>query len=216
MSQVIQDALQIGQQVARDYEVLIIDDGSSDRTSEKAGMYSQNPHVRLIRHPKNLGYGEALKSGFKNARMEWIFFSDGDSQFDLQELSRLLSYTSQADIVAGFRIARADPFYRTINQKVFGMAVRLFMGLRLRDVDCAFKLIRSEVVNHLTLKSSGAMINTEFLVKAQRNGARIAEVGISHRPRLTGIPTGAKLSVIGRAVKEFWMVWWDLHSVGTK
>lgn len=212
---VVRDAIAAAPAVAEDFEVLIIDDGSSDGTAGKIReLIAAGLPVRLLQHPVNRGYGEALKTGFLSARQPWVFFSDGDSQFDLKELPRLTELTADADIVTGFRTHRADPAYRLLNQKIFGWASRLFLGVRVRDINCAFKLIRREVLEAIPLRSSGALINAELLAKARARGLRIAETGVHHRPRQRGSPTGARLDVIARALREFWLIYRELHWAG--
>jgi glycosyltransferase involved in cell wall biosynthesis len=201
------DALEI-----RDYEVIAVDDGSADRTREIARQWSeQNPHIRLVAHDQNKGYGEALKSGFRAARKTWVFYTDGDGQFDLNQLPALIEKTTVADIVSGVRIHRADPWYRKLNAGIFSFALRLFMGLDIPDVDCAFKIYRREIFDRLALKTSGALIDAEVLLKARRAGYRITTMPVQHKPRNAGAPTGANGRVILRAMKEFWQLWADLY-----
>ena len=212
VERVTRDALRVAAQVADRYEVILVDDGSHDRTAEIVTRLSQEfPQVRLIRHAVNKGYGEALKSGFRAAKLPWVFYSDGDGQFDLNELPALIEKTRDADIVSGVRTHRADPWHRKLNAEIFEVAVRLFMGLNVPDIDCAFKIYKRDLFDKIQLHTSGAMIDTEVLVKAQRAGYRIATMPVRHLPRQAGVQTGAKLSVIFRAMKEFWMLWWDLR-----
>lgn len=212
VAQVIQEALAVAQANADQYDVVIVDDGSKDETSAIVQkIAAQNPNVRLVRHTVNRGYGEALKSGFASAKYPWVFYSDGDRQFDLSEFPKLTSALANAGIVSGYRIVRADPWHRILNAKIFELALGVFMGLHVRDVDCAFKLYKREIFDKIQLKCSGALIDAEVLSKAQKKGYSIATVGVSHRPRVAGTQTGAKLHVIFRAMKEFAFLWWDLH-----
>ncbi|MFA5974895.1 MAG: glycosyltransferase family 2 protein [Elusimicrobiota bacterium] len=217
VERVIDEASQVAAQVAESYEVIIVDDGSCDRTPEIVQSMAQSrPALKLVRHPTNRGYGEALKSGFRAARFPWVFYSDGDGQFDLNELPSLVELTSQADIISGVRVRRADPWHRKLNAQIFAAALRVFMGLDIPDIDCAFKLYRRSLFNEIQMITTGALIDAEILVKARRMGYRIATVGVSHRPRRAGVQSGANLSVIFRAMKEFWALWWDLRTYGKR
>ena len=155
-----------------------------------------------MHHPRNRGYGAAIRSGFVTATLPWLFFTDADGQFGLRELPALLPYTARADIVAGYRLRRRDPWFRRLYAFLFGrVLVRAVLGVHVRDLNCAFKLIRRDLVAGLDLKSDGALINAELLGKAQRGGARIVEVGVHHLPRRGGTQTGGNPRVIERA---FW------------
>lgn len=212
IGRVLADALRAASLVADRFEIIVVDDGSRDGTDEAVRrVMAESPEVRLVRHAVNRGYGEALRSGFRAARFPWVFYSDGDGQFDLQELPRLAASARNADIVSGVRLRRADPWHRKLNAFIFQCALRLFMGLRVKDVDCAFKLYRREVFDEMTLRASGAMIDAEVLSKARRNGRRIVSVGVSHRPRIAGVSSGGNPWVILKAMGEFWKLWWDLR-----
>ena len=186
------------------YEVIAVNDGSRDHTAEVVrALHKKDPHIRLVDHAVNQGYGAAVKTGFAAARMDWIFFTDGDGQFDVGEIAKLLPLTADYDLVVGYRIKRADPPIRLLNAWAWGTLVRNLFRLKgVRDIDCAFKIIRRGVFDSFHLETTGAMISTELLVKAQKNGFRIAEVGVNHYPRTAGQQTGAKLGVIARAFKE--------------
>jgi len=185
------------------FEVIIVDDGSHDATAERAEALARaHPEVRLVRHPQNRGYGAALRSGFDAATLPWLFFTDADGQFDLRELRMLMPLAERADIVAGYRLQRRDPWYRRLYALAFGgCLVPLMLGVHVRDLNCAFKLMRRDLIMALRLRSNGAIINAELLGKAMRAGARITEVGVHHLPRSSGTQTGGSVSVIARA---FW------------
>jgi glycosyltransferase involved in cell wall biosynthesis len=196
-------ALRILPKYADLFEVILVDDGSRDRTGAIADrLASADPRVRAIHHETNRGYGAALRSGISAARYDWIFYTDGDNQFDLEDLSLLLPLTRNHDCVTGYRVERKDTAIRKLNARIFNAAIELLFGLRLRDVDCAFKLYRRTIFDGIALESDGAMIDTEILAKARARGARIAEVGVRHFPRLAGSQSGARLSVILRAFRE--------------
>lgn len=190
------------------YEVLVVDDGSRDRTSTVVGDLGL-PAVRVIGHPRNLGYGSALRTGFDAARGDAVWLSDSDGQFDPEDLARLLGAYSPDTLVAGRRDARADNAVRRLNARVFFALARALLGPTAGDVDCGFKLFPREL--GVGLRSRGALISTELLVRARRSGYRIADVGVGHRPRRTGAATGARPSVVLRAFGELWQL--RLHPI---
>ena len=186
-----------------EYEILIINDGSSDRTKEIAeSLALRYRAVRVINHAHNRGYGAALKTGVLSAQMDYVFFTDADLQFDIAELQNLLIHAPRFDAVIGYRAPRRDPAMRLMNAWGWNKLNRLLFGLTVRDIDCAFKLFRRDQIQAITLHSYGAMVSAEMLIKLTRNGARIKEVPVSHMPRVAGSPTGAKPSVILRAFRE--------------
>jgi glycosyltransferase involved in cell wall biosynthesis len=190
-------------QVAEDYEIIIMNDGSKDRTKEIADRLAQEDNrIRAVHHEKNLGYGAAIRSGIKACRKEYLFFTDGDSQFDVSQLSQFVPLISNHDGVIGYRLNRRDPWVRRLNAWAWNRLVRLLFGLKMRDIDCAFKLFDRKVFEGMELESSGAMISTEMLVKIKDRGFRLRETGVLHSPRLTGRQTGANPRVILRAFKE--------------
>jgi glycosyltransferase involved in cell wall biosynthesis len=192
------------ERLADRFEVIVVNDGSGDRTREVVQeLAAKDGRIRLVDHPVNQGYGAAVRSGFLAAMHEWIFLSDGDGQFDVEELAALIPLAAGHDLVVGYRIRRADPWFRRVNAFFWGRLVRLIFGLRgVRDIDCAFKLVRRDVFQTFSLETTGAMISTELLVKAARNGFRIVEHGVNHLPRRAGVQTGARIGVIVRAFKE--------------
>jgi glycosyltransferase involved in cell wall biosynthesis len=190
--------------LAGDWEVIAVNDGSKDATAARVeALHKKEKRIRVVSHPVNQGYGAAVKTGFKSATKDWIFFTDGDGQFDVNELDRLLPLCRDHQLVVGYRIKRADATHRKLNAFAWGTLVRTLFGLKgVRDIDCAFKIVRRDVFKTFQLETTGAMISTELLVKAQKNGFAIAEVGVNHYPRTAGVQTGAKLAVIARAFKE--------------
>ena len=196
-------ALAVLRELGGRFEVIVVDDGSRDGTGALAdALARETPEVRAVHHPSNRGYGAAIRSGFAAATLPWLFFTDADGQFDLRELPPLLPHAARADIVAGYRLRRHDPWFRRLYALLFGrLLVRALLGVRVRDLNCAFKLLRRDLVASLDLRSDGALINAELLGKAQRAGARIVEVGVHHLPRRVGTQTGGTPRVIARA---FW------------
>jgi len=193
----------VARRLCSEFELLIVDDGSTDNTAALVmEAAAHEPSVRLIRHEVNRGYGEALRSGFAAARFEFVFFTDADNQFDVNELELLLAWSDRADVVAGFRKVRRDPTMRRVNAWGWNRIVRWLFYVPVRDIDCAFKLFRTAALREIDIESRGAMINTEIMVKLARRGATIVEVGVSHFPRTAGAPQGAKVRVIARALRE--------------
>lgn len=198
-------------ELCEEYEIIVVNDGSKDKTKEVVeNLMKEDKHIRLINHEVNKGYGAALKSGFYNAKYEWIFFTDGDGQFDVSEIKKLIDLSKDCDIATGYRIKRQDPIHRKINAFAWGTLVKLLFGFKVKDVDCAFKLIKKEIIDKIQLEADGAMISTELLAKANKLGYRIKEVGVNHYPRKAGKQTGAKLKVILRAFKELFKLYGKL------
>jgi len=210
----IEDTVAIAEHHCSVFDVIVVDDGSTDRTAElvtaAAGRY---PEVRLVQHPTNLGYGQALRSGFADARLDYVFYTDSDNQFDMNELPLLLAWADQADVVAGFRRVRQDPFMRRANAWAWNRLVRALFYVPVRDIDCAFKLYRREPLATVDIESRGAMIDTEIMVKLARRGSAIVEVGVTHLPRTAGTARGAKPGVILRALGEVWRMYPELSRI---
>ena len=202
----VEDVIQVISGLVDDYEVIVVDDGSRDGTGELVRSLAQRyPQVRLVQHEVNQGYGAGVFSGLINASKELVFFTDADRQFDLREIEKLLDLIDQADLVVGYRSPRRDPFMRRLNGKGWSFLVTLLFGYTARDIDCAFKLMRRTVITTIQedVKSRGATMSAEFLVRAKRGGFSIREVALNgHRPRVAGSQTGARLDVILRAFKE--------------
>jgi glycosyltransferase involved in cell wall biosynthesis len=205
----VEEALAALPELADAFEIVVVDDGSGDATPKIADALSAaNPGlVRAVHHATNLGYGAALRTGFRSTRFDLVAFTDGDRQFRVADLGRLTARLTQPDapdVVAGFRIARADPPLRTVYARLYRLANRIFFGLRVRDIDCACKLFRRAALVGIRVESGGAFFSAELLVKLLQRRRRIVEVGVPHYPRTAGSPTGAKPSVILRAVRDFW------------
>jgi glycosyltransferase involved in cell wall biosynthesis len=203
----VEEALANLPALADEFEIVIVNDGSKDATRAIADeLAAAHPEVRAVHHPTNLGYGAALRSGFAAARFEHLAFTDGDRQFHVADLGRLIErlQAGNADVVAGYRIRRADPLVRTVYARLYRLANRIFFGLRVRDVDCACKLFRRGALEGVAVESGGAFFSAELLIKLRARGRRIDEVGVPHYPRTAGSPTGAKPQVVLRAMRDFW------------
>jgi glycosyltransferase involved in cell wall biosynthesis len=195
--------VQTFEKLSADYEIIVVNDGSRDRTAEiLTALHDQNPRVRMVAHAQNQGYGAALWTGFTSAEKDLVFLTDGDKQFDVSELSEFLPLLDGADMVIGYRQPRADPFIRLANAWGWKMLVTLLFGYTARDVDCAFKLFRRRILDRVDVQSRGATFSAEFLIKARRLGYVIRERRASHFPRPAGQATGAKPAVILRAFRE--------------
>lgn len=184
-------------------EVIVVDDGSLDATAERVqSVASRDPRVRLIRHERNRGYGAAVTSGLRAARGELIIFADSDGQFDFRDVARLLARLEDNDFVIGYRRRRVESLQRRFNAWAWGRLVQMMYGVCVRDLDCAFKLFRREVVDRLQLTANGACINAELMCQCRRAGFCFAEVAVEHHPRMSGRSTGSSLRVIARAFRE--------------
>ncbi|HBQ51249.1 TPA: hypothetical protein DD690_04700 [Candidatus Daviesbacteria bacterium] len=209
----VKKAIDVLEKLKLEYEIILVNDGSTDGTKEKTEkLAKENPRIKAINHPKNLGYGEALKSGFYNAKYDTIVYTDGDGQFDFSEVTKFLEKIKDYDLVIGYRIKRQDPFFRILFNKGWKLSLLAFFGLTLKDVDCGFKMIRKSVLEKIPhLESSrGAMINAELAIKAKKYGFKVTQTGVNHYPRLSGKPTGAGIKVIVKSFLDLLRLWWKL------
>lgn len=205
----VEEALEALPAIARSFEIVVVDDGSRDGTGAIADrLASEHPDVvRAVHHPTNLGYGAALRTGFAASRYEYVAFTDGDRQFRVADLGRLLERAGAPDapdVVAGYRLRRADPPLRRLYARLYRLSVGVWFGFRMRDIDCACKLFRRRALEDIRLESGGAFLSAELLIKLRFAGRSIAEVGVPHYPRTAGSASGAKPSVVLRAAADFW------------
>jgi glycosyltransferase involved in cell wall biosynthesis len=203
---IVDEALAVLPRFTDDLEITVVDDGSSDRTGAIADeLASRDSRVRVIHHQTRRGYGGAVRSGLVAATKPWIFYTDGDRQFDLEDFARLLAASEGADAVVGYREKRADPPRRLFVAWVYNHLIRLLFGGSWRDVDCAFKLFRKDVFLRVPLdrvRSNGAFFSPELLITLRRAGVRVRQVGVRHFPRTAGEPKGAPPRVIARAIRD--------------
>jgi glycosyltransferase involved in cell wall biosynthesis len=185
---------------ADEVDAIVVDDGSTDATAEEA----TDAGARLIRHPTNRGYGDAVRSGLAAANLPWTLLVDADNQFDPSELSQFVPHTSSADLVLGFRRHRAEGPHRAAVAYAWRRLAEALVGPLTVDVDCAFKLMRTDTIHSLRLASTGATVSAELVTRARRAGARIVEVPVTHLPRTIGSPSGLRPAVVARAFRELW------------
>lgn len=203
VARTVENALRVLGKLDADFEIIVVDDGSSDETGRIADeIAGRDKRVKVVHHERNLGYGAALQSGFAAATKELVFYTDGDGQFDMNEMPPLLPLMEHWDIVSCYRLDRRDPLIRKINGWAWTKLVCLLFGLKVRDVDCAFKLYKREIFERIELSSTGALIDAEVLARAARKGYRITQKGVHHYPRTAGVQTGANPRVVLRAFKE--------------
>jgi len=186
----VAEALQVLPNLADQFEIIAVDDGSTDATPRLADeLAARHPQVRAVHHEVNRGYGAALRSGFRAARYDLVCFLDGDRQFHVEDLGRLLerqAAADQPDVVVGYRVKRADPFVRLAYARSYRLALRIFFGLKVRDPDCACKLFRRAALEGIRVESEGGFLSGELLVKLLQRRRTIAGVGVPHYPRQIG------------------------------
>jgi glycosyltransferase involved in cell wall biosynthesis len=189
--------------VSYTYEIIVVDDGSTDKTANRVSdLQLIVPNLQLVQHVSNKGYGAALRSGFSHAQSPWCFFTDSDLQFHPRDFHRLWSHKNNYDVIIGYRSPRKDPLFRRFNAKMWGFYIRNLLGVDVRDLNCAFKLFRRDLLNNVQLQSDGAFINAELLAQICRTDISVYEVPVSHYTRKTGTQSGANLSVIVLAFQE--------------
>ncbi len=214
----VEKAIKVLEEITPKWEIIVIDDGSKDRTGQVVKRlikkYSQYD-IKLITHTPNRGYGAALKSGFYNSKYQWITFTDSDGQFDFRDIKKLIQKqkATKADLVIGYYLGRKVPFYRILGSKLWELAVWLLFGLKVRDIDCGFKLIKKKVIDAIPRLESerGPFISSEFLIKAKKAGFKIVEEGVSHYPRKEGEATGSSLKVVLSGFKDLFRFWFKLN-----
>jgi glycosyltransferase involved in cell wall biosynthesis len=197
---------------AERFEVIVVDDGSRDRTFERASaIAARDQRVRVIRHEVNRGYGAAVWTGLASGTMDYAFFTDGDRQFDVRQVGDLIARIDGADVVVGWRLDRKDNAIRIANAHAWNGLIRNLLNVPVRDVDCAFKLFRREVLAGLEIEAGGAMFSSELLARLAARGVRIVEVPVRHLPREHGKSSGGNPRVIARAFYELFKLYRKLQ-----
>ena len=209
----LDSATKVGEGLFARHEIVVVDDGSRDRTAELVEERAAvDPRIRLVRHHRNGGYGRALRSGFQAAQMDLVFFTDADNQFDLEELELFLPWIDRVHVVAGYRIDRQDPWVRRFIAKTWNIIVRVLFYVPVRDIDCAFKLFRRSVFDELDLQGVGNIVNTELMVKLGRSGCGVVEVGVTHHPRIAGKARGFSFRIMCIALAELFLMYGKLQA----
>ncbi len=218
----VSKSIEVLKSISRKWEVIIINDGSKDKTQQVAeNIKSDYPdNISIITHSPNRGYGAALKSGLYNSKYQWIAFIDSDGQFDFAEINHLIKKQKEtkADLVIGYYLGRKVPFYRKFGSQLWQLAVFTLFGLKVRDIDCGFKLINKKVVDAIPRLESerGPFISSEFLIHSKKAGFKIVEIGVNHYPRTAGEATGAKLSVVLAGFKDLFTLWKKINLAHAK
>ena len=223
--EVVTKAKKVLEKVASKWEIIIVEDGSHDRTPEISDKLASEDkqslagfagkRIRVIHHSPNRGYGGTLKTGFEAARYEWVAFTDSDGQFDFSEIENFIAKKDEADLILGYRKKRADSFARVLFTFGWATLARGLLGLKAKDYSCGFKMIKKEVYQAiLPLVGEEKVTQIEMLVKARRRGYKFTEVGVNHYPRHSGKPTGANLKVVAKSVIDMFKLWGKMHGVG--
>lgn len=211
----IMDAKEAANRIAQEYEIIVVNDGSLDKTAEIVkGLSKLDPHIRLVSHSVNKGYGAAVKTGLNACHNDWIFFTDSDGQFHYDEIEKFVLASQSADLVMGYRKKRMDPFHRVfVAQVLLKIWNFLLFGLTVRDVDCAYKLFSKEVRDKIKLKTESAITVSEFIIKAKAAGFRIKQLPVTHYARRFGEQTGGNWRVILKAAGESFKLYKELHEI---
>ena len=191
-----------------DWEIIFVDDCSPDRSGEIADrLAAEDPRIKVVHHEANRGYGGALRSGFAAATKDLIFYTDGDAQYDVEELPLLMQHIDGCDMVNGYKIKRGDPFYRKFIGRVYHLTTKILFGLPIRDVDCDFRLMRREILEVIELESDSGVICVEMMTKIVGSGFSIKEAPVHHYPRIAGESQFFRFGRIARVLRGLLYQW---------
>jgi len=212
IAKLVNDASGVLDKISNDWEIIVIDDGSHDNSRKiLRNLAKNNVRLKLVLHRENRGYGGALKSGFKTAKKELIFYTDGDGQYDVREIEKLLpKMVEGVDVVQGYKLKRHDPIYRMIIGTIYHHFSRFVFNIKVKDIDCDFRLIRKSSLDKITLHYNSGVICVELVKKLQKDKARFAEVGVRHYPRLYGKSQFFNFRRISNTLAEQAALWWRL------
>lgn len=216
IKKVVLNTKEVLNSVASTWELIIVNDGSKDRTADIVSDLAKNDaRIKLVSHKENLGYGASLQTGFYSAKYPWIAFTDSDGQFDFSEITNFIDKQKEtdADLVIGFYKKRRVSFSKVLTSKVWELFVFLLFGLKVRDIDCGFKLISKKVIDNISHLESqrGAFISSELLIKSKKKGFKIVEIPVTHYPRISGAGTGRRLNVILKSFADLFRLYRDLN-----
>ncbi len=208
----VKGAESVLRKVTSDWEIIVIDDGSSDESRKILTLLKKEvPNLRLVFHKKNKGYGGALKSGFRSASKELVFYTDGDGQYDVKELTKLTALLrGDIDVVQGYKLKRNDPLIRKIVGPIYHLFVRTVFNIKVRDIDCDFRLIRNTALKSIRLHYNSGVICVELVKKLQKDGCKFIEVGVHHYPRLHGSSQFFNFKRVSKTLIELSVLWWKL------
>lgn len=214
----VDKAVKVLENTAKKWEIIIVNDGSKDKTGEVALMIQKKyPSIKIVTHSPNRGYGAAFKSGLYNARYQWIAFTDSDGQFDFSEINNFIATQkkTKADLVIGYYLGRKVSQAVIISSKIWELIVFVLFGLRVKDIDCGFKFISKKVVDTIPKLEAerGAFISSEFLIKSKKAGFKIVEIPVHHYPRVEGVATGRKLNVIIKSFVDLFKLWFKINFI---
>lgn len=200
------NSVKVLKEISNDWEVIVVNDASLDRTGEIAEKLSHEiPGVRVIHHEKNTRLGGALRTGFANATKELVFYTDADNPIDMNDLKQVIPAMNEVDFITGFRLNREETLKRKVYSRCYNWLIRLLFGLKVKDVNFSFKLVKQEILKKVRLHSMGSFIDAELLIEARKYGFRVKEVGVRYYPRTKGVSTLASPSVIFKILDELWV-----------
>jgi glycosyltransferase involved in cell wall biosynthesis len=210
LERTVREATEVGLRVTPDLEIVVVDDASTDGSGELADrLAAENPHLRVVHHSTNRKLGGALKTGFATASRQWVLYIDSDLPIRMEDALEAVPLTDQADLVIGYRVNRCEGLKREVMSWCYNRLIRVLFGLKVRDVNFAFKLIRQEVLRKVHLESEGSFIDAELLLEARRAGYKIAEIGLNYYPRTAGTSTLASPAVVRKLLRELIRYGWS-------